>query len=220
MYKASILFATICLLVLCDCKKKNKCSANADLPDSIVYTKLIPDTTVSSVRNNLGWMEWPPEKDSSASIFLDVDHNGTMDIQIFAYVYYHFISASSPQANYDFGLSFGMVRDQDDVAVSQPCDHCGNSPVCAFKEGSAISDNYRYFKGGIVYNSGAPEYDFCYCNALSSDTVGTYYGFRIYDGGCYKYGWILLYGGGSALTVEAYAINETKGKSILAGQKK
>jgi hypothetical protein len=217
-----IILTLFSVILLCFCKKNNNNNNNTEeyssnLPDSIVYTNLNPDTSVSSVRKNLSPFSWPPAKDSSASISLDIDHDNITDLKFFAHIRYQFFSASDPQANYDYGLSFGTIRDQDFVAIQQTGPYCYYT-ARAFNKDSVIFKNSLYSIGQKLYNSGF-YYDPCNCNTFSYDTNGTYYGFKIYDLGTYEYGWILLSGGGSILTVKEFAINKTRNKPIKAGQK-
>jgi len=210
-----ILILLLVAVGLTFCKKHQEASVDnsSNLPDNIIYTDLVPDTSVSSVQKNLPPYQMPPPKDSSAQIDLDVDHDGINDITVGADVIYFFISASDPGANYWFGLGLGTIREQDSVPIlitSPPC----FSTARPYQKDELIFNNSHFSIGSLLSSSGSPQ-DPCECNTLSGDT---YYGFKLYDHGGYDYGWILLNGGGTSITVKAFAINKTKNNPIKAGQ--
>jgi len=72
------------MLVFSSCQKNQGTVYQVNLPDSILYTDVVPDTSVTCV---LGWYfdydhYVPYPSDSSASILLDIDHNNTFDIGV------------------------------------------------------------------------------------------------------------------------------------------
>ena len=183
------------------------------VPDSIIYTDLIPDTSVCSIRNNWPLADLPPPWDTSASIQLDVDSDNINDISISASIFYQFLSASNPDVNYTRYLEIGMIRVTDSLA-SYAYQWCSSIPR-VFPKDSIIGINSTYSKGGYLYSSGGDS------EPCSSATTGdSYCGFKIYGNGGYYYGWILLKRSGSVkVTVKEFAINKTINNSIKAGQK-
>ena len=188
---------------------------NIEIPDNILYTDIIPDTSVTSIRGGDSIMGFPIPSDSSASIIFDIDKDNIMDIILGVYTSYYFVSASNPWANYSFGSGIVMINEKNSVAYSEFIGPCALAK--AFSIDSIIFNNSSYSRNVFTYSSGSYNSP-CYGNSFSGDT---YYGIKISKNGGYIYGWILLSFniGGNKLTAKEFAINKALNKPIKAGQK-
>ena len=210
----SIINLFLFCILISSCKKGGDQKNDSILPDKILYTDIDPDTTFTSVRSwfdtGLGTIPYP--SDSSAGITLDVDHNGLPDLSLRVFTFYQFVSASSPEANYNYGVIINTYDTKDSVVFDQTSGPCWAAKT--FLQDSVISGNFKFTYSASIYASGYSTG----CNVLPK--VGDkYYGFKIWNNGNYNYGWILLNFNSMKLTLKEYAVNLTPNKPIKAGQK-
>ncbi|MCX6305451.1 MAG: hypothetical protein NT040_10830 [Bacteroidetes bacterium] len=202
------------LVFFTSCKKKSEETSHGTPSDDIVYTDISPDTAVTSVRSwqVIPYGSLPVPKDSSAAILLDLDQDHTIDISIDATTYYKIVSASNPEANYNFqaGISMG---DKDSVAF-RGISYGTCSIAKPFPADSVISDKSGFTRHAIIYSQGS----FPLC-IIAAHQGYIYYGFKLFRNGGYMFGWIQIRFVSMCLTIKAYAINRTIGRPVRAGQK-
>jgi hypothetical protein len=216
---------TVSCLILISALYFEGCNKNDDRinqsphADSIIYTDIIPDTSVYSVRDcepSYGVSCLPIPDDTSAVIRFDVDHDNIMDLSVGVSTSYQFYSASNPIVNYTLSSGFGMLRTSDSVAGTEFYYYC--TSATPFKLDSVISDKTSFTRGASTYHDFSSPNDPCGCNTFSGNT---YYGFKIAKNGGYVFGWILMsykYGK-NEVTIKEFAYNKTLNKPIKAGQK-
>jgi hypothetical protein len=183
----------------------------------ILFTDLVPDTTVTSVREWIyaGMGEVPVPEDSGASILLDMDRDDLPDMRFSVGTSYQWVSASNPEANYNFSSWLSMIRDPDSVAGHIYHEYC--SVALPFLPDSIISSSCEFAPHVLTYHPYTPN-SFCFCNTFTGDT---YYGFKLSGADGTHFGWVLTafdYAQ-NRLVVKEFAINNAAGRSIRAGQK-
>jgi hypothetical protein len=199
------------------CKKNDSNITNTVLPDQILYTDLVPDSSATSVRYWIYLIDiLPVPDDSSAIIDLDINNDHLMDLRVYVYTSYYWVSNSNPGANYTYGTGLVMLQEKDSVAYSENPGYCIIAK--AFKKDSLISVSSKYSEAVATYASGNNWNSPCHCNTFKNDT---YFGIKLSVQGGYNYGWILISFdiGSNKVTIKEFAINKTLNNPIRAGQK-
>ncbi len=202
-------------ILLHSCKKGTESNDGIVLPDKILYTDIIPDTVFTSVRywsNTGGFGILPVPSDSSAGMYIDVDHDSIPDLGLFVYTYYQMVSASHPEANYNFGCIIKGNDSRDSIIFDSITGPCHNAKP--FLKDSVISGGFKFDDYTYLYSSGFSTP--CHIAPVSGDA---YYGFKILINGKFCYGWIRVNFDSMNLTLKEFAVNLTGNNSIKAGQK-
>jgi hypothetical protein len=194
------------------CKKNNTETNNVIPPDIIVYTDIYPDTSFTSV--NYWYNGWvfplPVPPDSSAGMGLDLNKDGITDVWLNIRTIYEDVSASNPQANYNYSSEIAGNNSKDSVACESP--YAPKAKI--FQKDSLISGNSPFYDFGVTYGQGISTFN------VTAPTGDSYYGFKLFKNGGYNFGWVLLNIDpiGKILTIKEYAINMSLNKPIKAGQ--
>lgn len=197
------------------------CHRNDDINDPVEDTTATPDTSAlihgvdidpdtlirsySSMQWNGMDLNWTP-LDSSASLQLDMNDDGALDLRISTSHTYHFLSPHC--CYYWYG---GVGGNGIDVLGLDPA----NSPIhrlTPLASGEWIGPDGEWHGGASFHfdppTSGAPSY------GISGDF---YAGIRLTVDGHPHYGWVLM-GGVQTVHVRAYALNMIPGNPIRAGR--
>ena len=197
-------------LINSGCQKKTETKV---IDDDIYYTDIIPDTTATSIAY-LYLGRFPQPNDSIASIYLDINDDKEMDVELFVYTSFQEVPGSNPDADYSYGSGIFMLKAGDSVAGIKP-----PYPLTiarSFKSDSLITNNSQYFESVRTYQTISAGNPFS-CFTFDGDT---YYGIKIKNGEGCNYGWLLMaFGKGTnTLAIKAFAINKALNKPIRAGQ--
>jgi hypothetical protein len=207
----------LALTFLGACNKDNDSNEKVEVKDDILFTDLVPDTTVTSVREWIyaGMGDVPVPDDSGASILLDMDRDDLPDMRFSVGTSYYWVSASNPLANYNFSSGLSMIRDPDAVSGHIYHEYC--SVALPFLPDSIISSSCEFAPHVLTYHPYTPN-SVCFCNTFTGDT---YYGFKLSGADGTHFGWVLTafdYAQ-NKLVIKEFAINKAAGKPIRAGQK-
>jgi hypothetical protein len=195
------------------CKKNDIESRMLDRTNSVIFSDLIPDSTITSIREMQ--THGPVPSDSSASLLVDLDQDNLMDFRIFVSTIYEWVSASNPEANYTYVAGIGALRSTDSVAVAGYFGPCEIAHPFALD--SVIFDNTVYASLAMSYSVGTLTWP-CSAYNLQADT---YYGVKLISNGGYKFGWILTSYSSfdHTLTIKEFALNGSINRPVKAGQK-
>jgi hypothetical protein len=206
------LFLILLSIQFFSCKKKSEEINNTIPPDDIVYTDFSPDTSFTSVRTwiNTGMGTFPVPSDSSAGMGLDFDQDSIINVYVGINTFYEFVSASNPEANYNYSANLAPAQPNDSIASES----MGQPKAKIFKKDSIIPGNSTFYWLGIMYGEGVSTFH------VPAPQGDAYFGFKIAKSGGYQYGWVLLRidSWSKILTIKEYAINRTLNKPIMAGQ--
>lgn len=192
-------------------------------PDQINHYDVIPDSTVTSVRQ---WVndpdsipsDYPLPRDSSAQMDLDIDQDGSMDFRVTVQHAYH-NQGSNPPAPYGF-FSFNLLISTLDAAANQ---------VVIYTQGSGSSQVTRsFYTAGQNIPYECPDCIIDYQDACGIAFTGSilpstpfgdgYVGVQLLRNGKYHYGWIHTETYYFGVHIKDYAFNGTEDNPVAAGQ--
>jgi hypothetical protein len=149
----------------------------------------------------------PVPTDSTSSIQIDMDQNGTFDFSITCSTWYQFVSASGPCANYNSSIFISGSSDSNEIALGSLYNTAKD-----FEFGDEIFDenSWSHISTLQLHVATAP---------FQTDFVDEkYVGIRMRSPVGYQYGWILLEKIGFKLYVKSSGIQTCPTKAIQAGQ--
>ena len=202
-------YLLITLLALSSCAY-DKAEPKPRFPDSIIYMN-IQDTTMTTIRGGVGIYFYP--SDSSASFSFDADGDGINDLSIGLG---HSIQPTGYPGVHDVYYSIGAGVFNSSNGISFSGNSGWNSNATIFPHGGLINNSLSYNTQASMYLRGQYYGNYVSYGSLSGDQ---YIGFRIYKNSSYYYGWVLVsMNDFFSLTVKEWAINNTAGNPIHAGQ--
>ena len=206
-----LLFLVILVIPFSSCKKNSDKNTIVTPSDDIVFHDFFPDTSFTSVKlweyTQMG--TFPVPSDSAAGIFLKFDQDSI--VGLFISTYYNFVSASNPEANYNYSADLYSARSTDSVAVETIYSPRANQ----FVKDSLIPGRSHFSTYGFMYGEGHTTF-------VTPAPVGdAYFGFKLFRNGGSHFGWVLLNINteSKTLTLKEYAVNRTPNRPIKAGQK-
>lgn len=205
--KYNFSYFTVCLFLIASACRTDSNEDNA----VIIHTEYIPAVLLtcvdSMIQHPSGCGMIPVPTDSTSTIQIDMDQNGTFDFSITCSTWYQFVSASGPCANYNSSMIISGIDSSNDIAI-------GNlfNASKYFEYGVEIFDenSWSHFATLQLQAATAP---------FQTDFVGEkYIGIRMNSAKGYQYGWILLEKIGFKLYVKSSGIQSCPTKAIQAGQ--
>lgn len=209
-----LFLCSISILLFENCKKEKTIEAPQTLqiaPDSIEYYDIIPDTTITSVQYYTPWGGTVPS-DSSCSLVFDIDSDSTVDFSLSIGHYYHWVSNSNPQANYNYVMS---VYSPDSTCRFTRTSYYGPNVLANFIPYATIIDTSLLYNNYVTLFANQP-YMMGYGNY--SVLGDNYVGFEFSKNNSKYFGWILVTIQHFNLTLRSWAINKTANNTIFAGQ--
>jgi hypothetical protein len=204
--KKILFIVSILSLLLIGCEKKEILSQ-----DNVLCTELQPSVEISSVHSLVwhpsGCGNVPSPSDSSASISLDINNDGTNDFTIYCSSWYHFVSASIPCGNYNTSMTITGTNSNNQIATN------GNFDIAKL-----------YSLGEKIESSGVWKVSSTLMRSSVTYPYGTnfegskYLGLKIRQEQNDYFGWLYINKDGYVITVMSYAINLTVNNSIITGQ--
>lgn len=188
------------------------CRTESTLDNSeVIYTEYSPPTLLTCVDSIIphpsGCGMIPVPTDSSSTIQIDMDRNGSFDFNISCSTWYQFVSASGPCANYNSSMNI--------TGIISACEIASESQFQVAKE-FLLDEEINNANSWVNYSTlqlnaaGAP---------FQTDFNGErHIGIRMGSDEGYRYGWILLSKNGFNLSVQSSGLQSCSGKFIRAGQ--
>ncbi len=188
------------------------CRTDSHEDDAVIihteYSPAVLLTCVDSViQHPSGCGMIPVPTDSTSSIQIDMDQNGTFDFSITCSTWYQFVSASGPCANYNSSMIISGSSDSNEIALGSLYNTAKD-----FEFGDEIFDENSWFHISTLqlHVATAP---------FQTDFADEkYVGIRMISPVGYQYGWILLEKIGFKLYVKSSGIQTCPTKAIQAGQ--
>ena len=188
------------------------CRTDSHEDDAVIihteYSPAVLLTCVDSViQHPSGCGMIPVPTDSTSSIQIDMDQNGTFDFSITCSTWYQFVSASGPCANYNSSMIISGSSDSNEIALGSLY-----NTAKYFEFGDEIFDenSWSHISTLQLHVATAP---------FQTDFVDEkYVGIRMRSPVGYQYGWILLEKIGFKLYVKSSGIQTCPTKAIQAGQ--
>ncbi len=208
-----VLFA-VTIFLFVSCKKESETDEHETLtivPDSISYYDISPDTVITSIQYIAAW-GGPVPSDSSCVLDFDVDNDSTIDFQLGIGHFYHWVTNSNPQSNYNYTMNI--------FSADSACSFTGTNYNGPFHQanfiaqGAPIDTSMSYYNGVCLF-SNQP-----YLNGYGQYSVlgDNYVGFKFSKNNYFYFGWVKISIQDFKLTLSSWAINHTAGNSIFAGQ--
>ncbi len=205
--KYNLNYFAICFFVIIAACRRDSNGDDAAIIHS-QYTPAILLTCVDSViQHPSGCGMIPVPTDSTSTIQIDMDQNGTFDFSITCSTWYQFVSASGPCANYNSSMIVSGITTANEISI-------GNIYNASryYNYGEEISEQGTWFNSSLLqlHVATAPfQTDF---------DNEKYVGIRMGSPSEYQYGWILLEKIGFKLYVKSSGIQTCRTKAIQAGQ--
>jgi len=204
--KYNLNYFAICFFVIIAACRRDSNGDDAAIIHS-QYTPAILLTCVDSViQHPSGCGMIPVPTDSTSTIQIDMDQNGTFDFSITCSTWYQFVSASGPCANYNSSMIISGSSDSNEIALGSLYNTAKD-----FEFGDEIFDENSWFHISTLqlHVATAP---------FQTDFVDEkYVGIRMRSSVGYQYGWILLEKIGFKLYVKSSGIQTCPTKAIQAG---
>lgn len=177
-------------------------------PDNILFYDFQPDTSITSVKYFLphplfSGCNVPYPSDSFAKIEFDMDGDLIDDFKLKVRHWYHWVSNSSPCANYNYEMTITALN-SDYLITEDLLDSL-----------QFVYNLFEIWSRQIYLMVNMRDYPF-----TTNFSGEKYIGVKKQIDTCTYYGWILVEKSGFSLALKETAINLTENKLILAGQKK
>jgi len=187
----------------------NKESEN--IPDDIMHYELNPQLELTSVDSLInhpsGCGNIPIPSDSSASLSLDINNDGTNDFSISCLSWYEFVSASGPCANYNTSITIHGTTEKNKISIQE-----NYNTIKTLNFNDIIDNSYNWHENATLMISSAQA-------PFSTNFNGSVYlGLKLKQDEEEYFGWLYINKSDYLITIMSYAINQTAHNCIHAGQ--
>jgi hypothetical protein len=211
-----VLISLLFLALSAGCKKKSFLSG----PDKIISHHFDPIAELTSVDSftyypgATGSISVPYPSDSITNYPLDVDQDSSPDFLVTIEHWYHWVSNSSANANFNYTVSISGTENTSEIATSEST----NGPESArfYASGESINPTAKWENKAALLQHGGSVY------STGPYLTGTQYiGLRIKKNSRRHYCWLKIEKvptGYNTIRIHSFGYNQSNGNDVAAGQ--